>query len=125
MSKEDHVKVDVYYSSDDFFQPELVTEGVRMATIEEIIGMKLGVVKDGGRKKDFWDLHELLNSYSVDQMLECYRARFPWADNDDYVWSQLTNFEVADEELEDPKCLRGKEWGFIKQDFIEILQRRS
>lgn len=123
ISKEDYVKVDVYYSSEDFFQPELVVEGVRMATLEEIIGMKLGIVKDGGRRKDFWDLHELLNSYSIEQMIECYRARFPWEDHDEYIKSQLTNFYVADEEDEDPKCLRGKEWGFIKQDFVELLGR--
>ncbi|MFI5160494.1 MAG: nucleotidyl transferase AbiEii/AbiGii toxin family protein [Sphingobacteriales bacterium] len=125
MSEDDRVKVDVYYSSDDFFQPELVVEGVRMATVEEIIGMKLGIVKNGGRRKDFWDLHELLDSYSINQMLECHRQRFPWEDNDQHVLTQLTNFYNADEEDEDPKCLRGKEWAFIKQDLIEIVGRHK
>lgn len=123
ISEEDRVKVDVYYSSEDFFQPELVVEGVRMATVEEVIGMKLGIIEEGGRRKDFWDLHELLNLYSIEQMIECYWARFPWKNDEGLIRSQLTNFQLADEEDEDPKCLRGKEWAFIKQDFIELLGR--
>jgi len=49
------VKLDIYYAMDPFFQESIETEGVRMATIEEIIAMKIDVVQRGGRKKDFWD----------------------------------------------------------------------
>lgn len=30
-----------------------------MASLEDIVAMKLHVMGDGGRKKDFWDLNEL------------------------------------------------------------------
>jgi predicted nucleotidyltransferase component of viral defense system len=39
-----------------------------MATVEEIIAMKLDVMQRGGRKKDFWDLHELL---SITILVKC------------------------------------------------------
>jgi hypothetical protein len=38
-----------------------------MATVEEIIAMKVDIVQRGGRKKDFWDLHEALNYYTIDE----------------------------------------------------------
>ena len=59
------VKLDVYYSMDPFFQQAVEIEGIRMATIDEIIAMKVDIIQRGGRKKDFWDLHELLNTYNI------------------------------------------------------------
>jgi predicted nucleotidyltransferase component of viral defense system len=116
------VKLDVFYSMDPFFQPMVVEDNIRMASTEEIIAMKLDIVKYGGRKKDFWDLHELLGSYSIEQMITLHAARFEWTHEPDLIRSQFTNFELADEQ-DDPKCLRGKEWAFIKQDFIEAIER--
>ena len=59
--KENSVKLDVYYT-DDFIQPAKIIDYIRMATVEEIIAMKVDVVQRGGRKKDFWDLHDLLSN---------------------------------------------------------------
>jgi hypothetical protein len=36
------------------------------------MAMKIDIVARGGRKKDFWDLHELLNQYTVSQMLSLH-----------------------------------------------------
>lgn len=116
------VKLDVYYSMDPFFQPPLVLEGIKMATAEEIIAMKVDIVMRNGRKKDFWDLHELLNAYSIDQMVAFHQARFEWTHDGALIRSQFTNFTAADEDV-DPICLLGKEWAFIKQDFNEALGR--
>jgi hypothetical protein len=56
----DHVvKLDIYYSSEPFFDGQVEEDGVRMASVAEIAAMKVDVVQRGGRKKDFWDLHEL------------------------------------------------------------------
>ncbi len=46
------IKLDVYHT-DVFITPMKVEDGIRMATIEEIIAMKLDVVQREGRKKDF------------------------------------------------------------------------
>ena len=116
------VKIDVFYSMDPFFQPEVVEENIRMATVEEIIAMKLDIVQRGGRKKDFWDLHELLGHYTISEMIALHAARFEWTHEPDLLRSQFTNFELA-EPQEDPICLRDKEWAFIKLDFIKALER--
>ena len=40
MDKENTVKLDIYYSMDRFIQPPLLVDGIRFATIEDIIAMK-------------------------------------------------------------------------------------
>lgn len=116
--KENVVKLDLYYSMDPFFQ-HLFEEGVlRMATVEEIIAMKVDIVQRGGRKKDFWDLHELLAKYSIKQMIALHKQRFEWTHNEPLILNNFKNFTAADLDF-DPICLKNKEWIFIKEDFEE------
>lgn len=72
VDRDQAIKIDVYYT-DKFIQPPLIIDGIRMATIEEIIAMKIDVIQRGGRKKDFWDLHELLPKYNIPTMLALHR----------------------------------------------------
>lgn len=65
-SRNDTVKVDLFYT-DVFIQPALEIGPYRFATIEEIIAMKIDVVQRLARKKDFWDIHELLSTYTPTQ----------------------------------------------------------
>ncbi len=53
------VKLDLYYT-EPFTQPELIVGSYRLATIEEIIAMKIDIIQRTARQKDLWDLHELL-----------------------------------------------------------------
>jgi len=46
------IKLDIFYT-DAFIQPFLEVDGIRMATIEQIIAMKVDVIQRFGRKKDF------------------------------------------------------------------------
>lgn len=113
------IKLDIFYT-DTFIQPFLEVDGIRMATIEEIIAMKVDVIQRGGRKKDFWDLHNLLGSYSINQMLKLHEQRYPYTHNKDLIIQNFIFFEQADEDF-DPICFKGKYWEFIKEDFEEII----
>lgn len=119
-NKDNVIKLDVYYSMDPFFQPLIEAEGIRAATIEEIIAMKIDVVQRGGRKKDFWDLHELLETYSINAMIELHRQRFEWTHDEVLIRKNFTDFTNADFDL-NPICLKGKEWLFIKEDFQDAI----
>jgi hypothetical protein len=96
-------------------------DGVRLASVEDIIAMKVNVISRGGRKKDFWDLHELIGKHDVSQMLALHRERHPYVHNETQIIANLENFERADEDF-DPICLRGKYWEFIKDDIIEAVR---
>ena len=120
-SKEDLVKLDIFYT-DSFVFPQLIEQDIRFARLEEIAAMKLEVIGNNGRKKDFWDLHELMDHFSLNQMIEFYEKRYPYSLTKKEIISQLTFFDNADEDF-DPICLRNKYWGLIKLDFEEKFRR--
>jgi len=80
-------------------------------------------VQRGGRKKDFWDLHELLNQYTVNDMIDLHRQRFEWTHDEALIQNNLTAFSEADNDL-DPICLKNKEWVFIKEDIEAAVADR-
>lgn len=106
--------MDLYFT-DKFIRPYIEEEGIRLASTEDIIGMKLEVTGHGGRKKDFWDLHRLHDIYSIAEMVALYRERYPYNYTEENIRSSLVNFENADDDL-DPVCLLGKHWELIKLD---------
>jgi predicted nucleotidyltransferase component of viral defense system len=122
--KDPLVKLDIYYSNDPFFQDQVEADGIRMATVEEIIAMKIDVIQMTSRKKDFWDLHELLPSYTINQMIALHQQRFEWTHKPELIIKGLTEFADADEDL-DPICLKNKQWVFIKEDFEEAVKNRK
>lgn len=118
-TKEDTLKLDIFYT-DNFIHPPYFEDTIRMATIEEIIAMKLDVVQRGGRKKDFWDLHELFNSYNIDQMLKLHEQRYPYTHESELILKNFIDFSQADDDF-DPICYMGKHWEFIKEDIVELI----
>jgi len=118
-SKDDFVKIDLYYT-DEFIEKPITIENIRMATAKEIIAMKLDVVLRGGRKKDFWDLHYFIGKVTLDEMIALFQKRYPYDDDFYKIKKQLVNFAIADTDFE-PICLLGKDWGIIKLDFYEFV----
>ena len=115
----DAVKLDLYYT-DTFIQPVLNIGLYRLATKEEIIAMKIDIVQRGGRKKDFWDLHELMADYSPDQMIELHAIRYPYNHDEQTIRTNFTDFTNANDDF-DPICLKGKHWELIKLDIVQAL----
>jgi len=118
-SLEHLVKLDFFYT-DPFVFDMLQVDDIRIAPLEEITAMKLEVIGSGGRKKDFWDLHELLDHFSLNQMIAFYEKRYPYGHSKQALISQLINFVQANEDFE-PICLRGKHWELIKLDFEDLV----
>ena len=118
-SKDDFVKIDLYYT-DEFIENPIIVETIRMATANEIIAMKLDVILRGGRKKDFWDLHYYLDKMSLDEMISLFKKRYPFNDGFTKIKKQFVNFDLANSDFE-PICLLGKSWEIIKLDFYEYI----
>ncbi len=113
------IKVDVFYT-DPFIEPILEVDNIRMASIQEIIAMKLDVILRGGRKKDFWDIHELTQKFSFKHMLALHKKRYPYSHNAKKIKTNFTNFSEADNDFE-PICLKQKYWEVIKLDMIDFV----
>jgi predicted nucleotidyltransferase component of viral defense system len=118
-TQQDTVKLDLFYT-DRFIQPPLITGNIRLATIEEILAMKLDIVQRGARKKDFWDIHELLDRYTPQQMIKLHKERYPYTHDGTSIKANFISFTRADDDF-DPKCLRGKYWEVIKLEIIETV----
>jgi predicted nucleotidyltransferase component of viral defense system len=119
-SKDESVKLDLFYT-DLFIRPVIEKDLIRMASIEEIAAMKMEVIGNSGRKKDFWDIHELLDYLPFEQMLALYAERYPYSHSKEALINKFIDFQIADDDL-DPICLKGKYWELIKVDFNEIIQ---
>ena len=116
---QDTVKLDLFYT-DTFILPAMIRGAIRLATIEDIIAMKLDIVQRVARKKDFWDIHELLDEYSLQQMIALHKERYPYSHEEATIRTNFTSFKRADDDF-DPKCLRGKYWEIIKLEIIETV----
>lgn len=114
------IKLDLYYT-DPFMEPPLVADGIRFAGIPDLIAMKVDVVSRGGRKKDFWDLHELMPEYTLKQMLKLHKKRHPFTHDSKLIKTNFTRFDDADGDF-DPICLREKYWELIKLDLIDFVK---
>ena len=113
-NKEDIVKVDLFYT-DSFVYPVINYDYIRFSSLEEIAGMKMEVIGHNGRKKDFWDIHELLEKYSLEDILEFYEKRYPYNYTKEELLNKFTDFEHADHDF-DPICMKDKTWELIKLD---------
>lgn len=118
--EDDCVKLDLFYT-DKFIQDFLLIDGIRMATVEEIIAMKIDIISRGGRKKDFWDLHELKDDYSIVKMLALHKQKYPFNHDETKIRGNFSNFKIADDDF-DPICFKGKHWEIIKLDMIDFAK---
>lgn len=69
-----------------------------------------------GRKKDFWDMHELLPKYTIARMLELHLLRCGNTHDRKQVLKNFRDFTHTNDDF-NPECLRGQILRFIKEDF--------
>jgi len=119
-NKNEAIKLDLFYT-DSFIRPIIEKDFIRMASIEEIAAMKMEVIGRGGRKKDFWDIHELLDYLSLEQMLALHTERYPYSHSKEVLINKLVDFQFADDDF-NPVCLKGKYWELIKEDFCDLIK---
>lgn len=120
LNKDTAIKLDLMYTDPFLAGPE-VYNGIRMARLEEICAMKLEAIGGGGRKKDWWDIHELLNYFSLKEMLAAHAKWQPWTHDEGKMLDALVDFSSADKDAQ-PVCLKGKDWDTIKIDIINTVR---
>jgi len=84
---------------------------------DDIAAMKVNAILGRGKKKDFWDLAELLKHYSLKDISGFYKQKFPKQELLISIPYALTWFDDADES-EDPISLKGQTWETVKK-FIQ------
>ncbi len=103
-----------------YLQPIETVEGIRLASVPDIIGMKLNAITRRSTKKDFFDIAELLDHYSLRDMLQFFTDKYAAADIG-FVVRSLTYFEGA-ENSKDPILLKEVNWQQVKQKIQQAVQ---
>ena len=115
------VKVDLFYT-DPFLYPPIIAGDLRFADTRDIAAMKILAISNASRSKDYWDIHELMNHFSLNEMLNLASERFPYTIDTHEV---LTKLETTPMELHDPSIisLKGDYWEFVVEDIQEEALR--
>lgn len=102
----------------------IIEDKIRMFSDKDIIAMKIFALLKRAQKKDFWDVAELLQHYSVQDFIDFYNEKYPNQMLLISIPHALTYFEDANES-EDPISLKGQTWEsvqtIIKQKVSEYL----
>ena len=113
----DGVKVDIIRHPHPLIRPEINPEGIRMFSTEDIIAMKVQAILGRGKKKDFWDIAELLQHFSIIDFIQFHKEKYTTQNLLITVPQAITYFADA-EESEDPISLKMQTWEKV-QDFIK------
>ncbi|HCP93912.1 MAG TPA: hypothetical protein DIU05_07765 [Bacteroidetes bacterium] len=81
---------------------------------DDIVAMKMNALLGRAKKKDFWDVAELLKHYSIAKMVELHKKKYPSQMLLISVPQALIYFNEA-EESEDPISLNGQTWESVKK----------
>ncbi len=109
----DEIKTDIIRHPHPLIRPVENVEGIRMFSTEDIIAMKVQAILGRGKKKDFWDIAELLNHYTINDFIQCHKEKYSTQNLLITVPHAITYFLDA-EESEDPVSLKGQTWEKVK-----------
>jgi predicted nucleotidyltransferase component of viral defense system len=101
----------------EVLQPVEIVDGIRFASIHDIAAMKLNAITRRGNQKDYFDLSELLDHYSLSEMLQFFTDKYTVNDIG-FVIRSLVYFEEANRS-KDPVMLKNINWQQVK-DKIEM-----
>lgn len=119
-SGNDCIKLDICYDETPVF-PLVHIDGIRMVSEKDIAAMKINAIaQDKQRKKDFWDIHDLLETYSIEDIVQFALKRYPWSLTLDKIVDGLKRLPYLNDYTE-IKCLKGKYWKFVVEDLMEQI----
>lgn len=93
-----------------------------MVTDKEIAAMKLLAIVTGNRRKDFWDLHQLMKNYSLECMIEWSINRNPYSLEKEEIlqaFDKVWDFADSDDII----SLTDEKWPFVADELYTEAQR--
>jgi hypothetical protein len=121
------IPVDVVRYPYPLLNPTIAGPGAfPIASLEDLVTMKLSAAARRGIRRDFWDLFEIFQGgeLTLDTALASYARRFGVKESDRYhVIRSLTFFDDAEANAIFPDGLTGETWEEIKRWFLEAAPR--
>ncbi|MEO8148331.1 MAG: nucleotidyl transferase AbiEii/AbiGii toxin family protein [Bacteroidia bacterium] len=113
------IKVDLVHYPHPIISTPVSIDDIRMYSCDDIAAMKIQAILGRGKKKDFWDLAELFNHYSMDDIIQFHSNKYPSQQLLISIPYALTYFTDA-EESDEPVSLKGQTWDEVKN----IIQKK-
>jgi hypothetical protein len=108
------IKVDFFYT-EPFIYPLLVQDGLRLTDQREIAAMKLGVIGNQiYRQKDYWDIHDMLENYTLSEMIKWALERDPYIITENDIIEGLKQVDKVQESREGIVSLKPLEYWELK-----------
>ncbi|MDR2557146.1 MAG: nucleotidyl transferase AbiEii/AbiGii toxin family protein [Bacteroidales bacterium] len=119
-SKEQQIKLDMFYMG-PLITPVVEADGIRLASLQDIAAMKLLAIVGSKRKKEFWDIHTLLEKFSLQEIIDFGLSRYPYSfEKEDILNALETPYEdIVDYPVTD---LRGNYWELIVEDLHDYVK---
>jgi predicted nucleotidyltransferase component of viral defense system len=114
------VKIDLLRHAYDTLAPIETIGSHRLISLPDLAAMKLNAITNRGSKKGFFDLAELLQHFSLDDMLRFFSQKYRNTDPFALIRS-LAWFEDAEQEP-DPVPRKGQSWENIKIQIIQTVR---
>ena len=111
----DNLKIDLVHYPHPLLYAVEHRDTIRMYDDGDLIAMKIQAVFGRGRKKDFWDIHELLHHYELSRMIDFHRAKYPDQSLLISIPQALIYFVDAEKD-DDPVSFKRQTWTGIKDD---------
>lgn len=112
----DGIKVDCVNYPYKWLDECRVLDGVRLASVNDIAAMKISAIINRGTKKDFIDLHFLLQKMFLNHILDLYDQKYP--DGSRFIAiKSLTYFEDAEDDPM-PFMFNDITWNDVKASII-------
>ncbi|MBA4299477.1 Nucleotidyl transferase AbiEii toxin, Type IV TA system [Algoriphagus alkaliphilus] len=110
----DGVKVDIVRHPHPLIGPIETIDGIRFFSDQDIMAMKIQAILGRGKKKDFWDIAELLKHYTVSDFVRNHKAKYSTQNLLISIPQVMVYFQDADED-ENPVSLKGQTWEKVQK----------
>jgi hypothetical protein len=117
------IKVDVVYYAVAWLKEPIDADGLRLAGMPDIAPMKLEAINSRGSKKDFVDLAFLLKRFSLREILEWYRLKYPQG-SEYLALRSLVYFDDAEDDPM-PQMLKPMNWETVKTNVSKAVREYS
>ena len=115
------IKVDIVYFPHLPITAIESEDNIRMYGSADIGAMKIQAILGRGRKKDFWDLFELLQHYSLQQIMDWHKQKYPTQMLAISIPNAITYFIDADES-ETPVSFKKQTWPGVKKGIQKAVR---
>ena len=117
----DNIKVDFVHFPHLPIKKIETIDDIRFYSNADIAAMKIQAILGRAKKKDFWDLHELLHHYSLEQIIHWHKQKYPSQMLAISIPHAITYFVDADE-TEAPVSYKNQTWAIVKRGIQQAVR---